>query len=245
MDRFNTADEYIEAVWILLERGHASLETLADYVGSEYDRNLTQELVDRKLIYIDEESGEISYSGQGEEIGRNIIRAHRLAERLLHDVLKIDSYELAACEFEHIIDTDLIDALCTLLGHPRTCPDGLPIPTGECCRREQKTFRSPSLSLLELKPEESGRVAAVHCNDSHQLQLLELLQIRPGVVVQVHQISPSIVIECDGSNIALDEEIAASVYVWRMNRDQRVKKEAEPSRIEKRGRKGSRKRRFL
>lgn len=244
MDRFNTVDEYIEAVWILLERGNASLETLAEYIGSEYDRQLTEKLADRNLIAIDGNSGEIRLSKQGEQRGRNIIRAHRLAERLLHDVLKIDSYELAACEFEHIIDTDLINALCTLLGHPRTCPDGLPIPPGECCRSAQKTFRSPSLSLLELKPEESGRVAAVHCDEAHQLQLLELLQIRPGVIVQVHQVAPTLVVECDGSNIALDESVAASVYVWRMNRDQGAPIEAEKVKTEKRKRKGSRHKRF-
>ncbi len=126
---------------------------------------------------------------------------------------------MAACEFEHIIDTDLIDGICTLLGHPRRCPDGLPIPPGECCKAEQKTIKSPSVSLLELKPEESGRVVAVNTENDHQLHLLDNLQIRPGTVLKVHQISPSIVIECDGSNIAIDEEVASSIFVWKLTAD--------------------------
>lgn len=147
-----------------------------------------------------------------------MIRAHRLAERLLYDVLGIEDYELAACEFEHIMDTDLIDSICTLLGHPRRCPDGLPIPKGACCRAERKTIRSPSVSVLELKPEESGRVIAVNAESDHQLHILDLLQIRPGTIVRLHQRYPSIVIECDGSNIAIDEEIASCIHVWKLNK---------------------------
>ncbi|MDA3833104.1 MAG: metal-dependent transcriptional regulator [Spirochaetales bacterium] len=220
-------DEYIEALWILQERGDCSTRSLREYFGKNYnekmldimqsegiaafgrgsDQKLNAEDVDLTIVFT--ETGRIK--------GRKMIRAHRLAERLLYDVLKIENYEFAACEFEHIIDTDLIDAICTLLGHPRRCPDGLPIPDGVCCRAEQKTIRSPSLSLLELRPEESGRVTAVHSESDHQLHLLDVLQIRPGSIVRVHQINPSIVVECDGSNIAIDEDIAGSIFVWRIN----------------------------
>ncbi len=217
MKEHKMIDEYIEAVWVLRERGDADLQSLKDYFGDDYDQKFVDEMLDEGLITISPENGTFSCTETGRMKGRKLIRAHRLAERLLYDVLKIEDYELAACEFEHIIDTDLIDSICILLGHPRKSPDGLPIPEGACCRAERKTIQSPSISVLELRPEESGRVIAVNAENDHQLHLLDVLQIRPGSVIRVHQVAPSIVIECDGSNIAIDEKIASCIYVWKLN----------------------------
>lgn len=212
-------DEYIEAIWILRERGSFTIEELKTYFGTSFDRLILDQLVELGLVRIDPENGRIGYTDEGEKKGRKLIRAHRLAERLLFDVLHIENYEIAACEFEHIIDTDLIDGICTLLGHPRRCPDGLPIPEGACCRNEQRTITSPSMPLDELLPEQTGRVVAVNTEHDHQLHLLQSLQIRPGAIIRIHQRHPSFVVECDGSTIALDEQVARSIYVWKLNED--------------------------
>ena len=65
-----------------------------------------------------------------------LIRAHRLAEKLIHDVLG-GKFEDEACEFEHIASPKLVDSICTMLGHPKECPHGLPIPEGDCCKRSK------------------------------------------------------------------------------------------------------------
>lgn len=213
----NLQDEYIEAVWILRERGGHTAADLRSYFGESFDEKVLANLVEEGMLSQDESSDRVIFTESGENRGRLLIRAHRLAERLLFDVLHIEDYELAACEFEHILDTDLIDSICTLLGHPRRCPDGLPIPEGECCKAERKTIRTASVSLLELEPDDSGRVIAVNAESDHQLHLLDLLQIRPGTILRLHQKYPSIVVECDGSNIALDEEVAGCIYLWKMN----------------------------
>jgi len=66
----------------------------------------------------------------------DIIRRHRLAERLFTDSLALDSeseIEQQACKFEHILSREATDKICAFLGHPRTCPHGAPIPPGPCC----------------------------------------------------------------------------------------------------------------
>src|SRR5216117_3124263 len=66
----------------------------------------------------------------------DIIRRHRLAERLFTDSLALDSeteIEQQACKFEHILSPEATDKICTFLGHPRTCPHWAPIPPGACC----------------------------------------------------------------------------------------------------------------
>jgi len=34
---------------------------------------------------------------------------------------------------EHIIDPEVTASICSFLGHPRKCPHGKPIPSGNCC----------------------------------------------------------------------------------------------------------------
>ena len=80
----------------------------------------------------------VEFTPRGRERAGNIIRRHRLAERLFTDSLAMDSeseIEQQACKFEHILSPEVTDKICTFLGHPRTCPHGAPIPRGACCGR--------------------------------------------------------------------------------------------------------------
>ncbi len=72
----------------------------------------------------------------GRQRAADIIRRHRLAERLFTDSLALESeseIEQQACKFEHILSPEATDKICTFLGHPKTCPHGAPIPAGQCC----------------------------------------------------------------------------------------------------------------
>jgi putative ABC transport system ATP-binding protein len=75
---------------------------------------------------------------RGRQRAADIIRRHRLAERLFTDSLALDSeteIEQQACKFEHILSREATDKICSFLGHPLTCPHGAPIPPGPCCPR--------------------------------------------------------------------------------------------------------------
>jgi DtxR family Mn-dependent transcriptional regulator len=71
---------------------------------------------------------------RGEKIGKQMIRNTRLLEVMMNDALKIEIDEEMVCGIEHHMKTKFTDALCTLLKHPRSCPHGLPIPNGKCCK---------------------------------------------------------------------------------------------------------------
>ena len=78
----------------------------------------------------------IEFTPRGEQRAANVIRRHRLAERLFTETLHIESeseIEEQACKFEHILSFEATDKICTFLGHPKTCPHGSPIPPGCCC----------------------------------------------------------------------------------------------------------------
>jgi putative ABC transport system ATP-binding protein len=78
----------------------------------------------------------VELTPRGRQRAADIIRRHRLAERLFTDSLAMDSeseIEQQACKFEHILSPEATDKICAFLGHPRTCPHGAPIPPGPCC----------------------------------------------------------------------------------------------------------------
>jgi putative ABC transport system ATP-binding protein len=80
----------------------------------------------------------IELTERGRHRAADVIRRHRLAERLFTDSLAMDSeseIEQQACKFEHVLSPEATDKICAFLGHPRTCPHGAPIPPGPCCGR--------------------------------------------------------------------------------------------------------------
>ncbi|MBZ5549644.1 MAG: ATP-binding cassette domain-containing protein [Acidobacteriia bacterium] len=84
----------------------------------------------------------VELTPRGHKRAADIIRRHRLAERLFTDSLAMDSeteIEQQACKFEHILSSEATDKICAFLGHPRTCPHGSPIPPGPCCGRQPET----------------------------------------------------------------------------------------------------------
>jgi putative ABC transport system ATP-binding protein len=87
----------------------------------------------------------VELTARGRQRAADIIRRHRLAERLFTDSLALDSeteIEQQACKFEHILSPEATDKICSFLGHPRTCPHGAPIPPGVCCGKSAVVERS-------------------------------------------------------------------------------------------------------
>ena len=93
----------------------------------------------------------VELTTRGRQRAADIIRRHRLAERLFTDSLAMDSeteIEQQACKFEHILSPEATDKICAFLGHPRTCPHGALIPAGPCCGKTGD-FASVSVASTE------------------------------------------------------------------------------------------------
>jgi len=211
MNGANERDEMLERLWQLRERGCSTVPALRGELADRYREVDLAELARDSLVALAGE--EISLTAAGSAHAERLIRAHRIGERLIHDVLGRE-FESGACEFEHILNTEIVEGICTLLGHPRECPHGFPIPEGECCRVSARYVQKLIVPLTELKIGQSARVAYVYTKSDQQLHRLTSLQIRPGRLVKLHQEYPSYVIECEGASIALDDEVARSINVW-------------------------------
>ena len=92
----------------------------------------------------------VEFTASGRRRAADVIRRHRLAERLFTDSLAMDSeteIEQQACKFEHILSPGATDKICTFLGHPRTCPHGAAIPPGQCCGLSVEASSIPAAKI--------------------------------------------------------------------------------------------------
>lgn len=124
-------EEYLEAVFELEEDGIPVIQArLAERLGhsaptvSETMRNL------RASGYVEMEGRIVRLTDEGRLRAVQVIRRHRLAERLLTDVIGVEWHKshLEATRWEHVISDDVESRLVTLLDDPATCPHGNPIP---------------------------------------------------------------------------------------------------------------------
>jgi len=135
-------DHLLEQVWICGEeqkpaevgrfRATGSAGSLP-LVSDEPTARVLGRMSELRLVQL--QDGEVQLTSLGTKRARDVVRRHRLAERLFTDTFSIDDSEAhdQACKFEHIISPELDQRICTFLGHPKTCPHGNPIPAGLCC----------------------------------------------------------------------------------------------------------------
>ena len=208
------AEEILEALWIESEekgRGFAEL----DRMEIEASDAAYQELASLALVEI--KGGRIYFRPEGREEGRKTIRRHRLAERLMMDVLNIrgESGDVKACQFEHLLNEGVDLKVCTMLNHPSTCPHGKPIPPGECCEEARKNGDLGVVPLTELKSGQEGDIAYIQTEDSKKMQKLMAMGVLPGNRILLMQSFPSYIFRVGFSEFAIDSAMAREIFVRR------------------------------
>lgn len=124
-------EEYLEAIHELGEEGMVVIQArLAERLGhsapavSEMIRRLRDE------GYVDIRGRSLTLTSQGRSKAESVVRKHRLAERLLTDIIGLpwEKAHIEAGRWEHVISDEVEALLVERLGHPTTCPHGNPIP---------------------------------------------------------------------------------------------------------------------
>ena len=206
------AEEVLEATWVAVEEeGHAFLDP--DTMGFPADDPAYKELTGQALIEI--RKGMVYFRPEGREEGKITIRRHRLAERLMMDVLNIrgDEGEYKACQFEHLLNEGADVKVCTMLNHPSTCPHGKPIPPGACCDEARAQGDLGIVPLTEFKSGQVGEIAYILTEDNKKMQKLMAMGVLPGNKITLVQSFPSYIFRVGYSEFAIDTNLAREIFV--------------------------------
>ncbi len=210
-----STEEYLEAIYRLEREGPGvSTSALASELG------ITPASVSgmlKKLAsegYIEHRArGEAKLTASGLEIGVRVIRRHRLAERLLTDVLGMpwDQVHSEACMLEHAISAQVEERLVAVLGDPQTCPHGHPIPPADGTDPPH-----PDVPLAQLPAGAQATIYGVTEEVPEILRYLGEVGLRPQTRVLVVDKAPlggPMTIEVAGKRHAISLELARMITV--------------------------------
>ncbi len=208
MELIDRAEEILETLWV----------EIVEHKKAPEIRLLKDDTAFKKLLedeYLSLEGKQL-LTAKGLNEGRLCVRRHRLAERLLVDVLNIKAglVHETGCKLEHILHKGLEDNICILLGHPKNCPHGKSIPEGECCKERKRKPESLVMPLSELRKGQRGKIAYIHTNDRTMLRKIMAIGALPGLSITLVQKFPSYVFQIGESQFAIDKNVADQIQVW-------------------------------
>lgn len=198
----------------IAERLHQSGPTVSQTVARMERDGLVTVEGDRQLVLSD----------KGRALATRVMRKHRLAERLLTDIigLDIEFVHEEACRWEHVMSEQVERRLVELLKHPTESPYGNPIPgLAELGEREIDTdFLEGVVSLPKALPEDADSVRLVIRRIAEELQkdtdimsILRRVGALPGNDVLVSRGHDGVIIARLGETAELDNESAAHLFV--------------------------------
>ena len=215
-----TQEEILESIWSVSDRQNNTIEAVKKRCTVSFTDADLDDLERQELIVRDQDT--IGLAKKGESIAEIIIRRHRLAEILVSSILKLKQADMEdiACKVEHSLLPEVEESICTLLGHPEFCPDGKRIPRGRCCSGKLKAIDSSVVSLKELAPGESGKITYIKPDKHSSFHQLISFGLHPGVIVTVHRKNPAFCIKFENTELALDDNVAENIYVWKLTNEE-------------------------
>ncbi len=209
----SSMEEYLEALCRIRDRGEIpTATTLARelQVAAPSVVGMLKRMSEQKLINYEKRHA-VTLTENGELAAVNLRRRHRLAERLLTDLLKMpwSRAHSLACGFEHVITDEIEPYLLTALNNPVTCPHGNPLSG-----LPEKT--DTLLSLTAFSVGCNCKVCCITDENDELLHYLERVKITPDQIVKIVDIAPGngpYLVEANGERQALSREAAGHIMV--------------------------------
>jgi DtxR family transcriptional regulator, Mn-dependent transcriptional regulator len=209
-------EEYLETIQALTEEGVPVIQArIAERLGKAAPS--VSEMLDRLAAdgYLERSGRSITLTDQGRTLADSVIRKHRLAERLLVDVIGLPWHKahLEAGRWEHVISDEVELRLVELLGNPTTCPHGNPIPGSGA-----SASAASQVSLAEVTPGDTVRLERI--TEEVELDMASLVYLDehglvPGRSARVRTKADdgSITLEVDGTDVLVAPGLCQQLFV--------------------------------
>lgn len=222
-----TAENYLLSLAILQEDGlNPHISELAAYlrripkdeeVGTTLASvsGMVQRMAKDGLVEVSKEK-RVVLTPRGQARARDVVRRHRLSERLLVDVLGVplERAESEAHSLEHGISPALLARIEEKLGYPETCPYGRPI-----YRPDETGIRASDPGAVRLSEAKRGAAYTVTRIPDEDFPLLSYLvdnEVLPGQLIVVDDIAGYrgvVDLSRDGTKVSLGMDVAARIRV--------------------------------
>jgi DtxR family Mn-dependent transcriptional regulator len=210
-----TIEKYLENIYRLeQEDGIARTAKIAGRVGVSLGTvTNTIETLERKRLVTHKPYYGVKLTKAGRRHALDVIRRHRLSERLLTDLLKMEWSQVHdyASQLEHALPDDVLQSLDAALGNPTRCPHGNPVPAPNGTLPVEH-----SQPLNTLAPGQSGTILKIGDERRDYLEYIEALHLLPGMRIQIIKKEPfdgPITIHVRGNTHTLGQKIAAIIHV--------------------------------
>ena len=153
-DLIDTTEMYLRTIFELEEEGVTPLRARIAERLHQSGPTVSQTVarMERDGLVTVEGDRHLELSETGRKLATAVMRKHRLAERLLIDVIGLDweDVHIEACRWEHVMSEAVERRLIALLDNPTTCPHGSPIPGLDELGLPETAARDRSVSIAHL-----------------------------------------------------------------------------------------------
>ncbi|WP_341229967.1 metal-dependent transcriptional regulator [Nocardioides salarius] len=226
-DLIDTTEMYLRTIYELVEEGIVPLRARIAERLHQSGPTVSQTVarMERDGLLTVEGDRHLELTEDGLRLATRVMRKHRLAERLLIDVIGLE-WELVheeACRWEHVMSETVERRLLELLDHPTESPYGNPIPgldeLGQTSTVE--TFMSGVESLTSAASPEEGRVLVRRISEEMQKdeQLMSALRrvgALPDKTVTIVATEAGVLVGAAGESAEIVPEAADHIFVRRL-----------------------------
>jgi DtxR family transcriptional regulator, Mn-dependent transcriptional regulator len=223
-DLIDTTEMYLRTVYELEEEGVVPLRArIAERLGQSgptVSQTVARMERDGLLHVAGDRHLQLSDAGRQEAVA--VMRKHRLAERLLADVIGLDweDVHIEACRWEHVMSDAVERRIVAMLDKPLVCPHGNPIP-GLDQLGLPFTATDQVIGLISLTAAAQGAGAEVTVDriseqiqpDAELMHRLTRADLRPGQRVHVGMAGRDVEVWTNGERTAIEAGISDHVFV--------------------------------
>lgn len=218
-DLIDTTEMYLKAILELEEEGitpmRARIAERLDHSGPTVSQTVARMERDGLLKVADDRA--LEFTDEGRLTAIEVMRKHRLAERLLVEVIGLDWHLVheEACRWEHVMSEQVERKLLTILSDPSTSPYGMPVPGLELLGY-QAPVQKPVYPVAQL---ESGEYVIARIGEPLQLDYQFLGQLRdlgllPGTRVQLESGATWFLLRIGSEEgMVLDAQLASHLFL--------------------------------
>ena len=226
-DLIDTTEMYLRTILELEEEAivplRARISERLGHSGPTVSQTVGRMERDGLVVVSDDRTLELTDSGRQKAV--DVMRKHRLAERLLSDVIGLDWAYVheEACRWEHVVSEQVERRLVELLGHPTESPYGNPIPgLAQLGDVPAKNFEQGVVGLVRRLNEAGGpitgtvrRLAEPVQVDPELLQQLKGAGVMPGASGDYRYSEGYVLVQMDGNDegLELPVEVASHIFL--------------------------------